>query len=318
MNCFPCFQKKEDDIDKEQSEQLPVAQPRELLLPSPPRPVPSLNKECSTTTPPEVIPPPAVLDNNKQQAVDKGSVESGNSNAKTFTFRELASATKNFRQECLIGEGGFGKVFKGTLPNGEVVTVKRLDRTGAHNSKEFSVEVLVLTLLNHPNLLNLIGYCADGEQRLLVYEYMPIGCLQTHLFDIPEHKEPLNWSTRMKIASGIAQGLEYLHEKANPPIIYRDLKSSAILLDEDYNPKLSDYGLAKLEGGGGSNTLLKPRVMGTGYCAPEYERTGELTLKSDVYSFGVVLVELISGRQAVDTARPIDQQNLVEWVSNKN
>ncbi|VFQ78861.1 unnamed protein product [Cuscuta campestris] len=117
----------------------------------------------------------------------------------------------------------------------------------------------------------------------------------------------------MKIASGVAQGLEYLHEKANPPIIYRDLKSSTILLDQDFNPKLSDYGLAKLEGRG-SNTLLTPGVMGTGYCAPEYERTGELTLKSDVYSFGVVLVELISGRRAVDPARPLDQQNLVEWA----
>lgn len=118
----------------------------------------------------------------------------------------------------------------------------------------------------------------------------------------------------MKIASGAAQGLEYLHEKANPPIIYRDLKPSNILMDEDFNPKLSDYGLAKLTQGD-SKTHISPRVMGSyGYCAPEYERNGELTLKSDVYSFGVILLELISGRRALDTSRPTDEQNLVAWV----
>lgn len=197
-----------------------------------------------------------------------------------------------------------------------MVAVKQLDRNGTQASKEFSVEVLVLTLLRHPNIVDLIGYCADGEQRLLVYEYMAMGSLEDHLLDLPQDKKPLDWITRMKIASGAAQGLEYLHEKANPPIIYRDLKSSNILLDEDYNPKLFDYGLAKLtSGGGGSNMqMLTPRVMGSGYYAPEYERTGELTLKSDVYSFGVILLELITGRRSMDTSRPPAQQNLVTWV----
>ncbi|KAK4384346.1 Serine/threonine-protein kinase PBL27 [Sesamum angolense] len=148
--------------------------------------------------------------------------------AKAFTFRELASATKNFRQECLIGEGGIGKVYKGTLQSGEVVAVRQLDRSGTQGSKEFQVEVLVLTLLNHPNLVQMLGYCADGEQRLLVYEYLPTGSLKKYLFDISGDKKPLDWSTRMKIATGVAEGLEYLHEKANPPIIYRDLKSSNI------------------------------------------------------------------------------------------
>lgn len=135
------------------------------------------------------------------------------------------------------------------------------------------------------------------------------------LADITEEQQPLDWFTRMRIAYGAAQGLEYLHEKANPPVIYRDLKSSNILLDENFNPKLSDFGLAKL-GPMGEKTHVSSRVMGTyGYCAPEYARTGHLTVKSDVYTFGVVLLELISGRRAIDTAKPTNEQNLVTWVS---
>ncbi|XP_043703304.1 probable serine/threonine-protein kinase PBL26 [Telopea speciosissima] len=172
----------------------------------------------------------------------------------------------------------------------------------------------MLSLLRHQNLVNLVGYCADGDQRLLVYEFMPLGSLEDHLLDIPPNQKPLGWFTRMKIASGAAKGLEYLHDKANPPVIYRDLKSSNILLDEDFNPRLSDFGLAKL-GPDGDKTHVSSRVMGTyGYCAPEYARTGQLTVKSDVYSFGVVLLELISGRRAIDTTRPTDEQNLVSWA----
>ncbi|MCD9559154.1 putative serine/threonine-protein kinase pbl26 [Datura stramonium] len=172
----------------------------------------------------------------------------------------------------------------------------------------------MLSLLNHQNLVNLIGYCADGDQRILVYEYMPMGCLADHLIDVKEDQKPLDWQNRIKIASGAAQGLEYLHEKANPPIIYRDLRTNNILLDQDFNPRLSDYGLAKFAGGG-NKSHISPRVMGTyGYCAPEYERSGELSFKSDVYSFGVVLLELITGRRAVDTTRPLEEQNLVAWA----
>lgn len=234
--------------------------------------------------------------------------------AHTFTFRELASATKNFRQDCLLGEGGFGRVYKGRLDNGQVVAVKQLDRNGLQGNREFLVEVLMLSLLHHPNLVNLIGYCADGDQRLLVYEFMPLGSLEDHLHDIPADKQPLDWNTRMKIAAGAAKGLEYLHDKANPPVIYRDLKSSNILLDEGYHPKLSDFGLAKL-GPVGDKTHVSTRVMGTyGYCAPEYAMTGQLTLKSDVYSFGVVFLELITGRKAIDNTRASGEQNLVAWA----
>ncbi|KAL2547235.1 Serine/threonine-protein kinase PBS1 [Forsythia ovata] len=234
--------------------------------------------------------------------------------AQTFTFRELATATNNFRPECFLGEGGFGRVYKGRLPNGQVVAVKQLDRNGLQGNREFLVEVLMLSLLHHPNLMNLIGYCADGDQRLLVYEFMPLGSLEDHLLDLPPDKEPLDWNTRMKIAAGAAKGLEYLHDKANPPVIYRDFKSSNILLGEGYSPKLSDFGLAKL-GPTGDKSHVSTRVMGTyGYCAPEYAMTGQLTVKSDVYSFGVVFLELITGRKAIDGTRPQGEHNLVSWA----
>ncbi|GLJ47530.1 hypothetical protein SUGI_1003770 [Cryptomeria japonica] len=235
--------------------------------------------------------------------------------AQTFLFRELAAATKNFKADCLLGEGGFGRVYKGKLEStGQIVAVKQLDRNGLQGNREFLVEVLMLSLLHHPNLVSLIGYCADGDQRLLVYEYMPLGSLEDHLHDLPPDKEALDWSTRMKIATGAARGLEYLHDKANPPVIYRDFKSSNILLDDDFHPKLSDFGLAKL-GPIGDKTHVSTRVMGTyGYCAPEYAMTGQLTVKSDVYSFGVVLLELITGRRAIDNTRPAGEHNLVAWA----
>ncbi|CAI0437159.1 unnamed protein product [Linum tenue] len=216
----------------------------------------------------------------------------------------------------MIGEGGFGRVYKGQLEDKVVVVaVKQLDRNGFQGNREFLVEVLMLSLLHHSNLVNLIGYCADGDQRILVYEYLANGSLEDHLLDLPEGKAPLDWNTRMKIAAGAAKGLEYLHETADPPVIYRDFKASNILLDAEFNPKLSDFGLAKL-GPTGDKTHVSTRVMGTyGYCAPEYALTGQLTSKSDVYSFGVVFLEIITGRRVIDNSRPTEEQNLVTWAS---
>ncbi|KAK7316741.1 hypothetical protein RJT34_00423 [Clitoria ternatea] len=239
----------------------------------------------------------------------------GNISSRIFTYKELCAATQNFHPSNMIGEGGFGRVYKGHLKStNQIVAVKQLDRNGFQGNREFLVEVLILSLLHHPNLVNLVGYCAEGEQRVLVYEYMVNGSLEDHLLELRPGRKPLDWHTRMKIAEGAAKGLEYLHEVANPPVIYRDFKSSNILLDENFNPKLSDFGLAKL-GPTGDKTHVSTRVMGTyGYCAPEYASTGQLTTRSDVYSFGVVFLEMITGRRVIDNSRPSEEHNLVIWA----
>ncbi|CAL5202158.1 unnamed protein product [Lathyrus oleraceus] len=239
----------------------------------------------------------------------------GNVTSKVFSYRDLCSATQNFHPPNMIGEGGFGRVYKGNIKStNQVVAVKQLDRNGFQGNREFLVEVLILSLLHHQNLVNLVGYCAEGDQRILVYEFMENGSLEDHLLDVTPDRKPLDWKTRMKIAGGAAKGLEYLHEQANPPVIYRDFKASNILLDESFNPRLSDFGLAKL-GPTGDKTHVSTRVMGTyGYCAPEYASTGQLSTKSDVYSFGVVFLEIITGRRVIDNSRPSEEQNLVIWA----
>ncbi|KAI3665890.1 hypothetical protein L6452_44525 [Arctium lappa] len=243
------------------------------------------------------------------------------SQLRKFNFNELKSATRSFRPESLLGEGGFGCVFKGwinengTTPvktgTGLSVAVKTLNHDGLQGHKEWLAEVNFLGDLLHPNLVKLIGFCIEDDQRLLVYEFMPRGSLENHLF---RRSLPLPWATRMKIALGAAKGLAFLHEEAERPVIYRDFKTSNILLDTDYNAKLSDFGLAK-DGPEGDNTHVSTRVMGTyGYAAPEYVMTGHLTSKSDVYSFGVVLLEMITGRRSMDKNRPNGEHNLVEWA----
>ncbi|BAT80734.1 probable serine/threonine-protein kinase PBL23 [Vigna umbellata] len=256
-------------------------------------------------------------DNSKRKFIEQeiAKIGRGNITSQTFSYHELCVATGNFHPENMIGEGGFGRVYKGRIKSiNKVVAVKKLNRNGFQGNREFLVEVLILSLLHHPNLVNLVGYCADGEQRILVYEYMVNGSLEDHLLELPEDRKPLDWQTRMNIAAGAAKGLEYLHEVANPPVIYRDFKSSNILLDENFNPKLSDFGLAKL-GPTGDKTHVSTRVMGTyGYCAPEYASTGQLTTKSDIYSFGVVFLEMITGRRVLDQSRSSEEQNLVTWA----
>lgn len=250
-----------------------------------------------------------------KREISEGGAETNQINAQTFTFQELAAATHNFKSDSFIGEGGFGKVYKGRLERtGQNVAIKQLDRNGLQGIREFVVEVLTLSLADHPNLVKLIGYCAEGEERMLVYEYMPLGSLEDHLHDRSPHRKKLDWNTRMTIAAGAARGLEYLHDKMKPPVIYRDLKCSNILLGENYHPKLSDFGLAKV-GPVGDKTHVSTRVMGTyGYCAPDYAMTGQLTFKSDIYSFGVVLLEIITGRKAIDNSRAAGEQNLVAWA----
>ncbi|GER49539.1 protein kinase superfamily protein [Striga asiatica] len=246
---------------------------------------------------------------------------------KAFTFNELRNATRNFRPDSLLGEGGFGYVFKGWIDentltasrpgSGLVIAVKKLKPEGFQGHKEWlngddmQTEVNYLGQLHHPNLVKLIGYCLEGEYRLLVYEFMPKGSLENHLFR--RGPQPLTWATRIKVAIGAARGLSFLHE-AEEQVIYRDFKASNILLDGEFNAKLSDFGLAKA-GPTGDRTHVSTQVMGThGYAAPEYVATGRLSSKSDVYSFGVVLLELLSGRRAVDKTKVGIEQNLVDWA----
>lgn len=235
-----------------------------------------------------------------------------------FQLAELRAITHNFSRSYLLGEGGFGKVHKGYVDEGlraglkpQPVAVKHLDIEGLQGHKEWLAEVIFLGQLRHPNLVKLIGYCCEDEDRLLVYEFMPRGSLENHLFKRLSMSLP--WGTRLKIAIGAAKGLAFLHG-AETPVIYRDFKTSNILLDSDFTAKLSDFGLAKM-GPEGSNTHVTTRVMGTyGYAAPEYVSTGHLTTKSDVYSFGVVLLELLTGKRSMDKTRPKGEQHVVDWT----
>ncbi|XP_010558328.1 PREDICTED: probable serine/threonine-protein kinase NAK isoform X2 [Tarenaya hassleriana] len=244
-------------------------------------------------------------------------------NLKNFSFSELKSATRNFRPDSVVGEGGFGSVFKGWIDensfsaskpgSGIVIAVKRLNQEGFQGHREWLAEINYLGQLDHPNLVKLIGYCLEDEHRLLVYEFMPRGSLENHLFRRGTFFQPLSWNTRMKITIGAARGLAFLHN-AQPQVIYRDFKTSNILLDSNYNAKLSDFGLAR-DGPTGDKSHVSTRVMGTqGYAAPEYLATGHLSAKSDVYSFGVVLLEMLSGRRAIDKNQPVGEHNLVEWA----
>ncbi|CAA7046498.1 unnamed protein product [Microthlaspi erraticum] len=246
-----------------------------------------------------------------------------NANLKNFSLSELKSATRNFRHDSVVGEGGFGCVFKGWIDatsfapskpgTGIVIAVKRLNLEGLQGHREWLAEINYLGRLDHPNLVKLIGYCLDEEHRLLVYEFMSRGSLENHLFRRGTFFQPLPWNTRVRIVLAAARGLAFLHN-AQPQVIYRDFKASNILLDSNYNAKLSDFGLAR-DGPMGDISHVSTRVVGTqGYAAPEYLATGHLSAKSDVYSFGVVLLELLSGRRAIDKNQPVGEYNLVEWA----
>ncbi|KAL0369949.1 UNVERIFIED_CONTAM: putative serine/threonine-protein kinase PBL16 [Sesamum angustifolium] len=235
-----------------------------------------------------------------------------------FAFHELKTMTGNFRQDYMLGGGGFGNVYKGYISEDLKgiepipVAVKVHDGDNSHQGhREWLAEVIFLGQLSHPNLVKLIGYCCEDEHRVLIYEYMSRGSVENNLFS--KVLLPLPWSTRMKIAFGAAKGLAFLHE-AKKPVIYRDFKTSNILLDQEYNAKLSDFGLAK-DGPEGDKSHVSTRIMGTyGYAAPEYIMTGHLTPRSDVYSFGVVLLELLTGRKSLDKSRPAREQNLTDWA----
>ncbi|CAN1320357.1 Probable receptor-like serine/threonine-protein kinase At4g34500 [Linum perenne] len=213
-----------------------------------------------------------------------------------YSLMELEMATKGFAEENVIGEGGYGVVYRGVLTDGSVIAVKNLLNNKGQAEKEFKVEVEAIGKVRHKNLVGLIGYCADGSRRMLVYEYVENGNLEQWLHGIDGPVSPLSWDIRMKIAIGTAKGLAYLHEGLEPKVVHRDVKSSNILLDAKWNPKVSDFGLAKLL-----------------YVSPDYASTGMLNEGSDVYSFGVLLMEIITGRSPVDYTRPAGEMNMVDW-----
>ncbi|KAL8477225.1 hypothetical protein ACS0TY_029498 [Phlomoides rotata] len=226
-----------------------------------------------------------------------------------FSYEALVAATNGFDQANLLGQGGFGYVHKGVLPNGQEVAVKSLKSGSGQGEREFQAEVEIISRVHHRHLVSLVGYCIARGQRMLVYEFVPNGTLEYHL-----HRKDavMDWAARRRIATGSAKGLAYLHEDCHPRIIHRDIKTANILIDFNFEAMVADFGLAKLTTD--NHTHVSTRVMGTfGYLAPEYASSGKLSEKSDVFSFGVMLLELITGRRPIDPT-DVMEDSLVDWA----
>ncbi|CAA3020541.1 NSP-INTERACTING KINASE 3 [Olea europaea subsp. europaea] len=232
-----------------------------------------------------------------------------------YTFKELRAATKHFNPKNLLGKGGFGIVYKGSLNDGTVVAVKRLkDYNAVGGEIQFQTEVETISLAVHRNLLRLWGFCSTKNERLLVYPYMPNGSVASRLKDHIHGRPVLDWSRRRRIALGTARGIVYLHEQCDPKIIHRDVKAANILLDEDFEAVVGDFGLAKLLDHQDSHVTTA--VRGTvGHIAPEYLSTGQSSEKTDVFGFGILLLELITGQKAVDFGPGTNQKGIIlDWV----
>ncbi|GFP93201.1 receptor-like serine/threonine-protein kinase ale2 [Phtheirospermum japonicum] len=276
--------------------------------PTPPTTIPSLAKSSG-------IPVTMAGSGNSSPSFSLGSsITAYTGSAKTFSSSDIEKATDFFNETRIVGEGGFGRVYSGVLEDGTKAAVKILKRYDQQGSREFLAEVEMLSRLHHRNLVKLIGICVEHRTRCLVYELIPNGSVESHLHGCDKERSPLDWSARLKIALGSARALAYLHEDSSPRVIHRDFKASNILLEEDFTPKVSDFGLART-GLDEENRHVSTRVMGTfGYVAPEYAMTGHLLVKSDVYSYGVVLLELLTGRKPVDMSQPPGEENLVSWA----
>ncbi|CAH9132298.1 unnamed protein product [Cuscuta epithymum] len=249
--------------------------------------------------------------NKSKWSTNSPRFSTGSSSKPTFTYEELALASDHFSDSNLLGQGGFGYVHKGVLGDGREVAIKKLKVGSGQGEREFQAEVEIISRVNHLHLVSLVGHCISGSQRLLVYEFVPNKTLEFHLHG--KGLPPMSWEIRMRIALGSAKGLAYLHEDCHPMIIHRDIKASNILLDNDFEPKVADFGLARLNPD--ADTHVSTRVMGTfGYLAPEYALTGKLTEKSDVFSFGVMLLELITGRRPLDKSQYYLDDNIVDWA----
>ncbi|KAK1309372.1 Receptor-like serine/threonine-protein kinase SD1-7 [Acorus calamus] len=227
-----------------------------------------------------------------------------------FDLSTVVMATDNFSNANKIGEGGFGLVYKGKLEEDQEIAVKRLSRNSTQGLDEFKNEVMLIAKLQHRNLVRLLGCCAEGDERMLIYEYMPNKSLDTFLFDVTR-SSCLDWRRRYNIILGIARGLIYLHQDSRFRIIHRDLKVSNILLDKEMNPKISDFGMARIFRGDHGEANTK-RVVGTyGYMSPEYAMDGIFSVKSDVFSFGVLVLEIMSGKKNRGVYRSQPNMNLL-------
>ncbi|KAL4555108.1 hypothetical protein LXL04_037719 [Taraxacum kok-saghyz] len=234
-------------------------------------------------------------------------------NMRLYTYKDLQTATQDFNPDTKIGQGGFGSVYKGLLKDGKLVAIKVLSTESRQGLREFLTEITVISDIQHENLVKLHGYCVEKDHRILVYGYLKNGSLDRTLLDGEDCGIKFTWEIRRKICIGVAKGLAYLHEEVQPHVIHRDIKASNILLDEDFTPKISDFGLAKLFPS--HLTHVSTRIAGTqGYLAPEYAIRGQLTRKADIYSFGVLLLEIVSGRPNQSKLLPIEKQYLLEWV----
>ncbi|KAL2462692.1 G-type lectin S-receptor-like serine/threonine-protein kinase CES [Forsythia ovata] len=230
-----------------------------------------------------------------------------------YSIESIAMATNNFAAANKLGEGGFGPVYKGTLPGGQEIAIKRLSRNSGQGLREFKNEILLIAKLQHTNLVRLLGCCIEGQEKILVYEYMPNKSLDFSLFD-PSTREFLNWTQRMNIIDGIAQGILYLHKYSRLKVVHRDLKASNILLDHGLNPKISDFGMAKIFGVQESEANTN-RIVGTyGYMSPEYAIKGIVSMKTDVFSFGVLLLEIVSGKKNYSSYRLERPLNLIGYA----
>ncbi|KAF9683858.1 hypothetical protein SADUNF_Sadunf04G0057700 [Salix dunnii] len=303
---FCLYKKKQKRFSRVQSPNEMVIHPRHSV---------SDNESVKITVAGSSVSVGAISETHTIPTSEQGDIQMVEAGNMVISIQVLRNVTNNFSEENILGQGGFGVVYKGELHDGTKIAVKRMG-SGVISSKglnEFKSEIAVLTKVRHRHLVALLGYCLDGNERLLVYEYMPQGTLSRHLFNWGEEGlKPLEWTRRLTIALDVARGVEYLHGLAHQSFIHRDLKPSNILLGDDMRAKVADFGLVRLapEGKGSIET----RIAGTfGYLAPEYAVTGRVTTKVDVFSFGVILMELMTGRKALDDSQPEESMHLVTW-----